>query len=424
MSQQKPQKKKMDKRRLFVTVLVLLLALSLLLPLLSTVILSAGAVTQQEIKDQIASLKEDASDAAAKKKDLENQLAAVSGERAKAAERKSILDQQLAAIDAEIANTESQIEAYNALITEQEAALVEARAQEDYAYDRFCQRARSMEEGGSFSYWSVLFAANSWSDLLDRLALVDEIMVYDNSVVDSLVAAREKVEETLADLRETEAGLEEQKAQQDVQRSEQAAKVAEAEAVLDELKKDEANLRAIHEAAEAEKKRVDAEIAKKEKELQKLVEEAKRAASFTTGSTYTYPLPNSYTRITSGFKWRTCPFHGWEHHNGMDLAAPQGTNIYAVNGGVVLISAYASSSYGNYVMIDHGNGRTTLYAHMSSRTVKQGDIVQAGQVIGYVGHTGSAQGNHLHLELKVNGVRQDPKILFPGVQFTGDLESN
>lgn len=421
MSQSKPKKKKIDKRRLFVTVLAAIMVLALFLPLLSSVFLSASAVTQTELKNQISGLKDSAADSAAKKKELENQLTAVRNDKAKAMERKKLLDQQLAAIDAEIANTESQIEAYSALIVEQEAALVEARAQEDYAYERFCQRVRSMEEGGSFSYWSVLFAANDWSDLLDRLALVDEIMVYDNTVVNSLVAAREQVEATLADLRETEAGLEEQRAAQDAQRAEQAAKVAEAEALVTELKKEEANKQALHEAEMAEKQRLDAEIAKKEKELKKMVEAAKAASSFTTGSGYFYPLPTSNTRITSKFGYRTCPFHGWEHHTGIDLAASQGTSIYAVQGGVVIISTYAPSSYGNYVMIDHGNGQTTLYAHMSSRAVKAGDIVKQGQTIGYVGHTGSAQGNHLHIELKVNGTRQDPKFMFPGVQFTGDV---
>lgn len=424
MSQQKPKKKKLDKRRLFVTILAGLMVLALILPLLSSVFLSAGAVTQEELKNQIAGLKSSAGDAAAKKKEIEAQLKAIQSDKAKAMERRNLLVQQLSSIESQIANTQSQIDTYNSLITQQEAALTEAQAQEDAAYQRFRTRARAMEEGGDISYLSVLFQADSFTDLLDRLAMVDEIVAYDNSVVESLAQAREQVEAKLADLRETEEGLEEQKKLQDAQRAEQAAKVSEAESVLSELKRDEANAQALHEAAEADLKRQEAAIAKKEKEYKAMVEEAKRKAAFTTGSGYVYPVPSGYTRISSGFKWRNCPFHGREHHNGMDLPAPSGTAIYAVKGGVVIISTYAPSSYGNYVMIDHGDGTTTLYAHMSSRNVKAGDIVKQGQTIGAVGSTGSSTAPHLHLELKVNGVRKDPKSMYPGVSFSGDLESN
>ena len=416
----KPRQQKPGMRRILATVLCILIALALLLPLLSTALLNVHAVTTTDLKNQISDLKNSASSAASKKKEIEAKLAAIRSDKAKAMDRKNLLAQQLAAIDTEIVNTNNQIIAYTALIGEQEAALTEAQGKLDYAYTRFYQRARSMEEGGSFSYLSVLFLANSWSDLLDRLALVDEIMVYDNTVVDELTAAKEQVELVLADLRETQAGLEEQRALQDAQRAEQAAKVSEAEAVLRELKQDEAQAQALHEAAEAEKRQLEAQIAKKEKEYKAMV----AAANFTTGSGYAYPLPSSYTRISSGFKWRNCPFHGREHHNGIDLPAPTGVKVSAVQGGVVIVSTYAPSSYGNYIVIDHGNGRTTLYGHLSSRSVKEGNVVKQGQTIGLVGSTGSSTAPHLHLELKVNGSRRDPKTMFPGVKFTGDLESN
>ena len=104
----------------------------------------------------------------------------------------------------------------------------------------------------------------------------------------------------------------------------------------------------------------------------------------------------------------------------MDIPAAGGTKVTAVQGGVVITSSYAPNSYGEYVVISHGNGVTTLYAHMQrgSRKVKEGDIVSQGQTLGLVGSTGSSTGNHLHLEYKVNGVREDPMKLFPAVKFT------
>ena len=412
--QPKAKKERMDKRKVFSAVMALLLAAALLLPLLSSLV-GAAMAGESNLRNQISSLKGAAAEASDKVKELSAQVKALESDKAKALERKLLMDQELNAIDAQIANTQSQIDTYAALITQEEEHLVEAQAQEEAAYEKFCRRARAMEEAGDISYLSVLFKADSYTDLLDRLAMVDEIVAYDNSVVEALADAREEVEATLASLNEAKDGLDEQKAALDVQRSAQAAKVQEAQALFDELKTQADAASALEAAARAEEKKIAAQIDKKQKELDALI--ASQQIKFTTGTGYAYPLSSSYRTITSKFGSRICPFHGRENHTGLDLAAPNGTNIYAVQGGVVQTSAYAPSSYGNYVVVNHGNGTTTLYAHMSSRAVKEGDIVSQGQTIGYVGSTGSSTGNHLHIELRVNGVRKDPLTMFPGVQF-------
>jgi len=416
--QTKAKKHKPDWRRIVTIAIAAALVLALALPLLGSLLSVSYAATQSELKDQISGLKGDAQAASARKKELEEQLAAVESDKARALERKQILDQQLANLDEQISNTQSQINTYAALITEQEAALEEAKGREQAAYELFCQRARAMEEAGEISYWSVLFQASSYADLLDRLAMVDQIVTYDNSVVETLAQVRGEVEETLASLNETKTGLDEQKAALDAQRSEQAAKVEEAQTLFDELKSQADKAEALVAAEEAEEEKIAKQIAAKEKELEKLI--ASQQVKFTTGSGYVYPLPSSCVTVTSMFGPRIHPITGKpNNHTGTDIAAPGGTSIYAVQGGVVQISAYAPSSYGEYVVINHGNGMTTLYAHMrrGSRLVKEGDVVSQGQTIGYVGMTGSATGNHLHLELRLNGVRQDALTMFPGVNF-------
>jgi len=415
-SQNKPKKDRMDKRRVFTAVLALLMVVALVLPLLSGLV-GVAMASESDIRGQIGSLKEDAASAAAKVKELEAQVKELEKDKAKALERKLLMDQQLAAIDSQIANTQSQIDSYVSLIAQEEEHLAEAQAQEEAAYETFCARARAMEEAGDISYLSVLFQADSYTDLLDRLAMVDEIVAYDNSVVETLAAARAEVEATLTSLNEAKAELDEQKAALEVQRADQAAKVKEAQELFDQLKTQAAAAEALEAAARAEEARIDAQIAKKQKELDALI--ASKQITFTTGSGYAYPLPSSNRTITSRFGSRYCPFHGRENHTGLDIAASSGTNVYAVQGGVVQTSAYAPSSYGEYIVINHGNGTTTLYAHMQrgSRKVKEGDIVSQGQTIGLVGMTGSATGPHLHIELRVNGVRKDPKNLFPGVEF-------
>lgn len=416
--QNRKKKKRIDWRRVFFTVLAVIMALSMLLPLFSG-LFTAKAATQSELKNQISSLKDEASDTKQKKKELQAELDAIQSDKSKALEQKKLMDKQLALLDEEIENLQSQIDTYTALIAEQEVALADATEKEEQAYELFCKRARSMEEAGTVSYWSVLFAAKDFSDLLDRLALVDQIMVYDNSVVDTLAAARDDVANKLTELNETKAELDTQMTELDVRREEQDKKAEEAQALYDELKKDAAYAEELVKMIEAEEKEIEASIAKKEKELEKLIEQSK--VTFTTGTGYVYPLPTSWTTVTSQFGPRTDPItKKYSNHTGSDIAAAGGTPIYAVQGGVVITSAYATNSYGEYIAISHGNGIVTLYAHMTrgSRKVKEGDVVTQGQIIGLVGSTGKSTGNHLHIELKVNGVRQDPlSNLFPNVKF-------
>ena len=414
---QKQKKRRIDWRRVFVTALALLMALALMLPLITTLFSGAHAVTQGELKDQISGLEDDANAAKERKKDLQAQLKALEGDQARAKEKHSLLVQQLNELDGQIANTQSQIDLYSQLIAAQEVALQEAQDREAYAYQRFCQRARSMEESGTISYWSVLFAASDYADLLDRLALVDEIMKYDNGVVDELAQARSDVETTLAELNESKTGLDEQKAQLDLQRVEQADKVAEAQAVLDELMADQKELEALEKEARAEEIAIEKELAKKEKELEEMI----KAAQFVNDGNYAYPLPSQYTTITSRFGPRTNPVTGkYNNHSGADIAAPGGTEVRSVQAGVVITSAYSPSLWGEYVVISHGNGMTTLYAHMrrGSRKVKEGDVVSKGQLLGLVGSTGLSTGNHLHLTLTIDGQKQDPLTTFwPNVTF-------
>lgn len=118
------------------------------------------------------------------------------------------------------------------------------------------------------------------------------------------------------------------------------------------------------------------------------------------------------SRVTSEYGWRNCPYHGRELHSGLDMAATAGTPIRAALSGVVTKSC-RTNSYGNYTIIDHGNGMTTAYAHQQERLVKVGDTVNVGDVIGLVGSTGNSTGPHLHLEVRVNGSLVNPRGYMP-----------
>ena len=386
----------------------------LVLALCTSAATQAGAVTQSEID----ALKKEQQASQAKQEELKDQLAEAEAQQAAAQEKRQLLTQQLNAINAEIANIDAQISYYDGEIAQKEEERKEAEAREAEQYELFCQRVRMMEEQGTVSYWSILFNAEDFSDLLDRIADVDAVMAYDNEVMDQLIATRQELERLQADLESARAEEQAAKEQQEAKKAEQQAKVAEAQALLDQINADVAEVNRQLDAEDAAAANLQAEIAKKQKQL----EEERKQQNVTlppTGSGYQWPLPSSCLTLTSAFGYRIHPISGQPHsHTGIDVSAAGGTPIYAAKGGQVIMSEYGSGvnwSYGNFVVIDHGDGTTTLYAHMSSRAVSEGQMVTQGQTIGYVGNTGNSKGNHLHLEVRVNGQRVDPEGCFPGL---------
>lgn len=412
----KNQKPKMDRRRILMAVLAGVMALLLLLPMLATILGGASAVTQSEID----ALKGKQAESQARQQELKDQLAEIKEDQAAAQQQRQILVEQLEAINAELDNINEQIAWYDSEIAQKELEREEAVAREEEQYTLLCARVRAMEEDGYVSYWSILFNASSFADMLDRLADVGDIMDYDQAVMDQLIATRQEIERIKAELEEARADQEDAKNQQEAKQAEQQAKVAEAQALLDKINADVDEVNRQLDAEDAAAAAIQAQITKKQKEM-----EAQRQqnnvvldpAQLNTSSGYRWPLPASNMRLTSAFGYRVDPITGKaSSHTGIDIAASSGTTITACKGGQVITSVYGSGaywSYGNYVVIDHGDGTTTLYAHMSSRAVSEGQIVTQGQVIGYVGSTGRATGPHLHLEVRVNGTRTNPEKYFP-----------
>nr|NLB29867.1 M23 family metallopeptidase [Clostridiales bacterium] len=168
---------------------------------------------------------------------------------------------------------------------------------------------------------------------------------------------------------------------------------------------------------DADLKAIDADIAKKTEDLRR--QEAAAAAAGKSGSAVngsgSLMWPGTSNVVTSLYGTREHPVHKvLLTHHGIDLRAAYGSKIYAADSGTVITAAY-SSSYGNYIVIDHGSsGMTTLYAHMSKLNVKNGQAVTKGDVVGYAGSTGTATATHLHFEVAVNGERQNPLNYFSG----------
>ena len=334
------------------------------------------AVTQADID----ALKDDAGDLSAQRKELEKKLDALADDKSSAMERKNLLDQQIANTSAQISNVEAQISKYASLISEKEQELAEAEEQEAAQYELFCQRVRAMEKRGTVSYWSVLFNAESFTDLLSRVDFINEIMASDQRVIDDLKALQEQIEET-------KASLEDNKAEEEAAKADLVT-----EAVLSEMEAEE-------EAIQAEIQRLSRELAAQQAANGQPVE--------SNPGGYIWPVSSRY--ITSTVGGRTSPGGiGSTNHKGTDIGRVGYTSsVYASKAGTVIVATY-SKSYGNYVVISHGSGNTTLYAHMSSIKTSVGAYVNQGDVIGITGSTGNSTGPHLHFEVTENGVRVNP----------------
>ncbi len=376
-------------------------------PLVSTVV--ATSTLEQEIDD----LKEQSSDIKAQQQDLEAQLATVANDKSNAVARKNIIEQEIQLLQEEIENTEAQILTLDGMIYLKIEEIQQAEEDERKQYELFCQRVRAMEESGTISYWSILFAADDFSDLLDRIIMVDEIMEYDNAVMENLVAIREFIIAEREALEELRVEQEEIYLEQQLARDAKKAQEAQVDALIAQILAQEAELESIKRELESAAASMDSAIKKKEAELAAQIAALLAAQGGTVSATgFMWPLP-AYNTLSSLFGGRVNPITGSsESHTGIDVPAPSGTPILCAKAGVVIISEY-HYSYGNYVVVSHGGGQTTLYAHMVSRGVAEGTVLNQGDAVGYVGTTGHSTGNHLHFEIRFDGTRYDPVNYFP-----------
>ena len=381
-----------------------LVALMVLPVLPDAVVLPASAVTQAEINQ----MKEDAAALKKQRAELQKQLKAIQADKSKALDQKALLEQQINATQAEINNIAAQITQYDQLIAQKETELAATEEKERAQYELFCKRVREMEEQGEVSYWSILFSSDDFSDLLDNAMMVEEIMDYDNQVMNELIAIREQIEADKTALETARQEQKDAKAEQEAAKAELKSQQAQVDALIAEISGQESQVKAAEAKLQAAANAADAEIRAAEKEL------ASQIANVPSESGFLWPLPGRYN-LSSLYGSRKHPVTGKaNNHTGIDVPAPSGTPIQACKSGVVTTSTY-NNSYGNYVVVSHSDGTSTLYAHMSRRNASKGQTVSQGQVIGYVGTTGSSTGNHLHLEIRVNYTRTDPEKCFPGL---------
>ncbi len=381
-------------------------ALAALLCVVMLLTVNAAPAAAKVSQADIDALKTDAGDLSKKKKELEAKLSDLKDDKAQALERKSLLDQQVENTAASIRNVEAQISDYDQLISQKETELADAQEREEAQYDLFCTRVRAMEKRGTVSYWSVLFKADSFTDLLGRLEFINEIMSSDQRVIDDLQALQVEIEGKKTELEDSRTESQAARAELVSQKAALDAQRKEAIALVNEIEGNQSEYQATLAELDREEEAIQARIVKLSKELAAQQAANGKPAQSNPGG-YIWPVDSRY--ITSTVGGRASPGGvGSTNHKGTDIGRVGYTSsVYAAKAGTVIVSQY-SSSYGNYVVVSHGSGNTTLYAHMSSRKVSVGQYVNQGAVLGITGSTGHSTGPHLHFEVTENGVRVNP----------------
>lgn len=327
---------------------------------------------------------------------LEKQIEAIQSDKSKALEEKALLDRQNDKLRSEISLLQQQSD-------ETQTRITELTQKEQEQYELFCRQVREEEERGTVSYWSVLFKASSFTDLLSRMDFVNEVMDYDRQVISDLQTTRQQ-------LTEDKAALEQQKSELESSQTKLQQQVDAASALVREYEETEAGHQAMLDEAAEDEARIQELI----RQQQSGGSSGGSGSSGGNSGVDGYIWPTNNTRlVTSPYGERWCPFHGYESHNGADIGAARGSAVLAAKSGRVIQAGW-NGGYGISVMIAHDDGITTLYGHMDGCSVSVGQTVSQGETIGICGSTGNSTGAHIHYTMYKNGGTIDPLPYLPG----------
>lgn len=382
----------------------------------------AVAKTSSEWGQEIDRLEEEKEKLQEQMDALQADIDANADEMEKIAAQKNLIDQEVFLLNQQILNINAQISTYSSLIADKQEELDAAQQNLEELTQQNKARIRAMEENGTISYWAVLFEANSFGDMLDRLAMIQEIEKSDAIRMRQLRDATAQVEMARSELEAERTSLEATRTELAQMQEQLAAKREEANALLFELGLIAQDFEDQMEAVEEEEEELLKELAKAEQEKQDAFDREQAALAPPPGNNYgageapgssivdgvEWVIPCSYTRVSSPYGWRIHPVYGTQKfHSGIDLAAAQGTPIFATRSGQVTLATYSTTA-GYYVTINHGDGFSSVYMHMTHYVVSYGQYVAAGQLIGYVGSTGVSTGPHLHFTINYNGSSVNP----------------
>lgn len=388
-------------------------------------IVMVSAASSKEIEKELVALREEQAELKKQSDALEASISENQAKTQTLIEKKADIDQQMDMSRQTIENLNEQIKSYSLLIAQKQDELEESEAEQARLNAQYKTRLRSMEETGKISYWSILFGASSFSDLLDKVNMINEIAKSDQLMLEKMAAVAEQLaderaelETQMAELEQAKRELAEQQATLEDQRAESDKLILQMSAEYDALSEEYQEYERLEDEMSEQIKKTETdyfnalskEEAARQAELNRQnnnkVTSSSSGVTTSTGG-FLYPLPYAVS-ITDAYGYRIHPLSGtYKWHNGVDFAAGSGTAIYATKSGTVTSACY-NEAYGNMVTINHGDGYSSLYGHMTNYIVSAGDYVTQGQTIGYVGSSGWSTGPHLHFTIYYNGADVNP----------------
>ena len=465
------------KRKRFVSILCIILAVLMMLSLIISVLPArAYAVTQCDI-DALRAKKDEISQRVV---EAQERLDGLKEQQAGVLEQKAALEEQKRSAQEALELVSQEIAMYDEMILEKEQELQAALTKEQNQLARYRTRVRAMEENGGYNVAALLVQSTNFSELLTALDDVGEIMDSDKQLEREYRAARQEVERVKAEYELVRADCQQNKDELELEKAGIEAQINSAQAQLDDLADEIEAAMEVYEAEAAAEEQAAAEVTamiQQYEEEQRRAREAAAAAAAAeaarraaeqaalqqqggtvvdggSGTTYTGGGESvyegsgatiadgsgysggesisdgggaSYSSFSGSFTWPGPNWNGYitgrygeqrsgHTHAGIDIDGYgcDGSPVVAAASGTVITSSY-SGGYGNYVVIDHGSGYSTLYAHLSGNAVSTGQYVSAGQTIGYLGASGNATGTHCHFEIRINGSTTDPEAWFPGL---------
>lgn len=333
------------------------------------------------------------------------------------------LDSELASVQAELNQLNSKLDETTTRLQKKQKELEEAKKVKEEQYDSLKKRIRVMYEYGDSGYLEVILGADSFSDFLTRIEYANRFMSHDKELLAEYAEAERIINENVIEIANDKKTIEDLKAQQVTKQQELDAKIIQKTAIVKQLDSNAATYEAQIADLEQQDKTVQDLIQKAQKAAEEAQKAAKAAQQSTTisnrasagkvynsdGKHFQYPVP-AYQGYSpnSGYGYRGSPISGkQEFHTGLDLKATLNTDIVAAESGTVIYAGWRGG-YGKCIIIDHGDGYSTLYAHNNVLYASVGQQVSRGQVISGAGTTGYSTGVHLHFEVRINGQHTNP----------------
>lgn len=386
---------------------------------------SVYGATTSELRDRQEKIQQKIDEAEKKLNSIKNEKKKTEEYLGTLISKVDLLKDEISALEAEADGIQSNIDSVQAKIEKIEDDIRKTQKKIDKkqkafdkTYNDYCQRLRAMYISGTASSLEVLLTSTDFSSILTRSEMIKSVSRQDNKTLDKLMKQMEQIEKDKADLEAKRIDLDESKkslqaeksrleeniAEVEASKSELDEQVEECNALMREISNQETEYKELIEENEEQKAAV-------EREIQRAIAAAQAAQNNTgsmSGSTGSgggrLGYPTNYRSISAGYP----NYSNGRYHGGIDFPCPSGSSVFAAASGTVILAQNLNYSYGHYLIIDHGNGLSTLYAHNTTLLVGVGTHVSKGQLIAYSGSTGNSTGPHCHFEVRVNGTRVSP----------------